>query len=81
MPDAALIDVAEQRQIERLLDAARRTMAEVRYCWVVTAAGGGGANARVVKAFPSADGEDPWTRWFLTMRTGRKSAESAPPAG
>jgi len=74
MADAALID-AEQLQIERLLEAARRTIAEVRWCWVATPAGGGHVNARVVKAFPNGNGEDPWTRWFLTMRTGRKSAE------
>jgi general stress protein 26 len=75
MPDAACIDGDEQQRVEGLLDAARRVIAEVRYCWVVTPAGGGRTNARVVKAFPSQDGEDPWTRWFLTMRAGRKSAE------
>ncbi len=41
----------------------------------VTSAGDGHANARVVKAFPNGDGEDLWTRWFLTLRAGRKSAE------
>lgn len=75
MTDAALIDAQEQHLVERLLEAARQTMADVRYCWVVTPAGDGCANARVVKAFPNGDGEDLWTRWFLTMRTGRKSAE------
>src|ERR1700693_4812558 len=75
MADAALTDAEEQTQVERLLTAARETMAEVRWCWVATPAGGGHVNARVVKAFPNGDGEDLWTRWFLTMRTGRKSAE------
>jgi general stress protein 26 len=75
MTDAEFIDADERHHVERLLEAARRTIAEVRYCWVVTAAGDGRANARVVKAFPNGDGEDLWTRWFLTMRTGRKSAE------
>jgi general stress protein 26 len=28
-----------------------------------------------VKALPNGDGEDLWTRWFLTLRAGRKSAE------
>jgi general stress protein 26 len=74
MADAALID-AEQCEVARLLDAARQTIAEVRWCWVATPAGGGHVNTRVVKAFPNAEGEDLWTRWFLTMRTGRKSAE------
>lgn len=75
MTDPAFVYPDEQHRVERLLEAARQTMAEVRYCWVVTAAGDGRANARVVKAFLNDDGEDPWTRWFLTMRTGRKSAE------
>ncbi|HZU91543.1 MAG TPA: pyridoxamine 5'-phosphate oxidase family protein [Stellaceae bacterium] len=63
------------RQVERLLAAARDTIAEVPYCWVVTAAEDGGAHARVVKAFPNGAGEDFWTRWFLTRRLSRKSAE------
>jgi hypothetical protein len=75
MTDAGFVDADDKHRVERLLEAARQTMAEVRYCWVVTAAGDGRANARVVKAFPNGDGEDPWTRWFLTMQTGRKSAE------
>jgi general stress protein 26 len=62
-------------EIERLIAAARDTISEVPYCWVVTAAGGGGANARAVKAFPNEAGEDPWTRWFLTNRIGRKATE------
>jgi hypothetical protein len=47
----------------------------VPFCWVVTPAGDGGANARIVKAQPSGVGEDFWTRWFLTPRRGRKSTE------
>jgi general stress protein 26 len=65
----------QRQQIERLLAAARDTIAAVPFCWVVTAAEDGGAHARVVKAQPSAAGEDLWTRWFLTPRIGRKAAE------
>ena len=65
----------QAQQIERLLAAARDTIAAVPFCWVITAAGDAGANARVVKAQPSAAGEDFWTRWFLTPRIGRKAAE------
>lgn len=75
MTDAGSIHAQEQHHVERLLEAARQTIAAVRYCWVVTSAGDGRANARVVKAFASSDGEDLWTCWFLTMRTGRKSVE------
>src|SRR5271168_45249 len=75
MTDAVFIDADERHHVDRLLEAARQTIAEVRYCWVVTPAGDGRANARVVKAFSNGEGDDLWTRWFLTMRTGRKSAE------
>jgi len=61
--------------LERLLAAARRTIDEVAYCWVVTAAGDGDAHARAVKAFPNEERKDVWTRWFLTNRTGRKATE------
>jgi general stress protein 26 len=70
-----MTDAREEHHVERLLEAARQTISEVRYCWAVTSAGDGRANARVVKAFPNGDGEDLWTRWFLTLRAGRKSAE------
>lgn len=70
-----MTDAREEHYVERLLEAARQTISEVRYCWAVTSAGDGRANARVVKAFPNGDGEDLWTRWFLTLRAGRKSAE------
>lgn len=63
-------------QIDRLLTAARETIVEVRFCWVVTPTPDGlGANARVVNAQPGGTGEDFWTRWFLTPRVGRKAAE------
>ena len=75
MPSAAPNDAQQLRHIERLLAAARKTIAEVPFCWVVTAAEDGDANARVVKAQPSGVGEDFWTRWFLTPRIGRKAAE------
>jgi general stress protein 26 len=75
MPSQAPSEAPQQRLVERLLAAARETIAEVPFCWVVTPAENGGANARIVKAQPTRDGEDFWTRWFLTPRIGRKSAE------
>ena len=68
-------DAQHLTQVERLLAAARDTIVGVPFCWVVTAAGDGGANARPVKAQPSGAADDFWTRWFLTPRIGRKSAE------
>src|SRR6266404_1541870 len=68
-------DTQHQTHVERLLAAARDTIVSVPFCWVVTAAGNGGANARPVKAQPSGAADDFWTRWFLTPRIGRKSVE------
>lgn len=61
--------------IDRLLAAARETIANVRHCWVATRAAAGGANARAVRAFAGAPGSDEWTRRFLTRRGSRKVAE------
>src|SRR3954465_12695584 len=67
---------ASETQIDRLLAAARETIAQVPLFWVVTPTPDGlGANARVVKAQSGSAGEDFWTRWFLTPRVGRKAAE------
>jgi general stress protein 26 len=75
MPVETVSRATPDTVVEKLLAAARDTIAEVPYCWVVTAAGDGGANARAVKAFPNEDREDFWTRWFLTNRIGRKATE------
>jgi general stress protein 26 len=75
MPSRAPSHAQQERQVERLLAAARDTIADVAFCWVVTAAADGAANARVVMAQPTRGGEDFWTRWFLTPRVGRKAAE------
>jgi len=75
MPSRAPSRAQEERQVERLLAAARNTIAEVPFCWVVTQAADGGANARVVKTQPGTRDDDFWTRWFLTPRIGRKAAE------
>jgi general stress protein 26 len=67
---------ARERLVDRLLAAARETIVEVPFCWVITPSPDRrGANARVVKAQPGSDGQDFWSRWFLTPRVGRKAAE------
>jgi general stress protein 26 len=75
MPVESQNRTTQDAAVERLLAAAREVIAEVPYCWVVTAAAQGGANARAVKAFANDAGEDAWTRWFLTSRIGRKTGE------
>lgn len=67
--------VTEAALIDRLLDVARETIATVRHCWLATAAADGGANARVVRAFPGGGGADEWTRQFLCRRGSRKVPE------
>jgi len=46
MASSAPSDAQQQGQIERLLAAARDTVAAVPFCWVVTAADDRGAHAR-----------------------------------
>jgi general stress protein 26 len=75
MPVETLDAVTSETEVERLLAAARRTIEEVPFFWVVTPAAKGGAHARVVQAQPGHSGEDFWTRWFLTPPNGRKAAE------
>jgi general stress protein 26 len=64
-------------RVERLLAAARETIAQVPFCWVVTTDEEGDAHARVVKAQAGDEGGEFWTRWFLTPRVGRKAVEIA----
>ena len=68
------MSIHEKHHVERLLEAARQTIAEVRYCWVATAAESG-ANLRAVLPFAGDPGEDEWTRWFITYRHSRKAGE------
>ena len=75
MPIVSSTDIANKPEVEQLLAAARAVIAEVPYCWVVTCAQDGGAHARVVKAFPNENREPWWTRWFLTRKLARKTAE------
>src|SRR5438477_488910 len=67
--------VTAEPEAERLIAAARHTIEEVPFFWVVTPGVEGGAHARIVQAQPSSDGEDFWVRWFLTPPNGRKATE------
>jgi general stress protein 26 len=56
--------------------AARETIVQVPFFWVVTPTPDGlGANARVVNAQSGGTDEDLWMGWFLTPRIGRKAGE------
>ena len=67
--------VTNGSEAQRLLAATRQIIGTVRYCWVMTAAGGGGVNARLMGRLPSLPGEDEWTVWFLTRDRSRKAGE------
>ncbi len=69
------LSVMDPARIDLWLAAARETIAAVPYCWVSTQAEDGGANARAVRSFPGLQGEDEWTRRFLSRRVSRKVAE------
>jgi hypothetical protein len=49
-----------------LLAAARDTIREVPFFWIITGTGEGDANARVVNAQSGGEHEEFWVRWFLT---------------
>ena len=66
-----------ESEVGRLLAAARDTIQEVPFFWVITGTGSGDANARVVNAQGGGEHEAFWVRWFLTPRTGRKAKEIA----
>ena len=64
--------------VDRLLAAARETMAKVTDCWAATPAADGGVSVRVVvpiPAAPAAPGDADWTICFATSATSRKAAE------
>jgi general stress protein 26 len=61
--------------LDRLLAAARETMAKVHDCWLTTPAADGGINARVVAPIPGLSGDDEWTIWLATNGSSRKAHE------
>jgi general stress protein 26 len=62
-------------RLERLLAAARDTMARVTYCWAATPSGDGGVNLRLVGPIRGVSGEEDWTIWFVTSGGSRKVAD------
>jgi general stress protein 26 len=62
-------------QVDRLLAAARATMAKVNDCWAATPSEDGGVSVRVVGPILPVHGEEDWTIWFATRRSSRKAAE------
>lgn len=65
----------EAGEVSRLLAGAARMVASVRYCWLVTQAGAGGANARPMGRISRSPDENDWTVWFITDGRSRKARE------
>jgi len=62
-------------EVNRLLAGAAKTIARVRYCWLVTEAETGGANARPMgRLMPDVDESD-WTICFVTSGRSRKASD------
>jgi general stress protein 26 len=61
--------------VERLLAAAAATMEKARYCWAITVAEDGSANARPMGPQKSPASEDPFGILFLTRRGSGKALE------
>ncbi len=61
--------------VDRLLAAARDTMAKVTDCWAATPSADGGVSVRVVAPIPGVPGEDDWTIWLATGGGSRKAGE------
>lgn len=61
--------------VDRLLAGAARTVKSVRYCWLLTAAEGGGVRTRPMGRLLHDKGEDQWTIRFVTDGRSRKAAD------
>ena len=61
--------------LHELLAGAAKTMASVRYCWLVTTADHGTVHGRPMGRIPAEPGEDALTVRFLADGRSRKAAE------
>ncbi|SRR5216684_2300572 len=68
-------DGRDDAEVNRLLAGAAKTIARVRYCWLLTEAGTGGANARPMGRVLSDADENDWTIRFVTGGRTRKASE------
>src|SRR5260370_23345954 len=65
----------DDMEVSRLLTAAAKAIARVRYCWLVTEAETGGVNARPMgRVLPGPD-ENDWNVRFVTDSRSRKASD------
>jgi hypothetical protein len=60
-------------EVDRLLAAARATMAETIDCWVMTPSASDGVHARVVEPIAAAPDDEDWTVSFIASARSRKA--------
>lgn len=68
-------DERDGAKVSRLLAGAAKAVASVRYCWLATTAGNGGAGMRPMGRLPPDPGEDAWMIRFLTDGRSRKASD------
>jgi general stress protein 26 len=68
-------DGHDDGEVGRLLAGAARIIAKVRYCWLVTEAETGGADARPMGRLLPDPGKNDWTIRFVTDGRSRKAGD------
>lgn len=68
-------DERDAVEVSRLLAGAAKTIARARYCWLATAAEGGGANPRPMGRVLHDGREDEWMIRFITDGRSRKASD------
>jgi general stress protein 26 len=65
--------MSQTEDVSRLLAGAAKTIAGIRYCWLVTEAESGGLNARPMGQLLTDAGENDWIIRFVTDGRSRKA--------
>ncbi len=72
---ARVDDARDAGEVSRLLAGAARTVANLRYCWLVTEGETGGASARPMGRLSRNVDQDGWTIRFITDGRSRKASD------
>jgi general stress protein 26 len=67
-------DERETAELSRLLSGAAQMISRVRYCWLLTEAQGGGADARPMGRVQPSVGDADWNVRFVTDGRSRKAS-------
>jgi general stress protein 26 len=67
--------MSQTEEVSRLVAGAAKTIAGIRYCWLVTEAESGGFNARPMGRVLTDTGENDWIIHFVTDGRSRKTSD------